>query len=294
MLKKIILVFTIVMFSLIVSTIRPSLNTLVLERYCVNYSLEPENFYSIPGLNTTYVPQGLCVLKNENYTYRLITAYDSSNHQNSCLYVISTNGEHIKTLFFDDSIGLHVGGITSNSSGSYVYICDSLNNLIRIYSADLIHSSFDGKIIKELISYPVEYIPSFISYDNSNNCLLIGSFSKNNSSKLVQYSLDLKKIDEILIPKRIQGVTKLPTGQLVLSQSYGCNNDSSLLIGHIENKKFYADSEITLPPGLEEIYCTENNNIFLLFESSAKKFKSMKPISNVILLLLDKEKVNIH
>lgn len=287
MLKKIILVFTIVMFGLIVSAIRPSLNTSVLKSYCVDYSLEPENFYSIPGLNTTYVPQGLCLLKNESYTYRLITAYDSSNRQNSCLYVINTKGEHIKTLFFDDSIGLHVGGITSNNSGSCVYVCDSLNNHIRVYSADLIRNTSDGKVIKELISYPVEYIPSFISYDDFDNCLLVGTFSKNNSSKLVQYSLNFKKINEILIPKRIQGVTRLSTGELVLSQSYGCNNDSSLLIGHIENEKFYPDSKITLPPGLEEIYCTENDNVFLLFESASKKFNSRKPIDNVILLLLE-------
>lgn len=287
MLKKIILVFTVVMFSLIVSTIRPSLTTSVLKSYCIDYSLEPENFYLIPGLNTTYVPQGLCLLKNERYTYRLITAYDSSNRENSCLYVINTKGEHIKTLFFDDSIGLHVGGITSNNSGSCVYVCDSLNNRIRIYSADLISSSFDGKVIKEFISYPVDYIPSFISYDDFDNCLLVGSFSKNDSSKLVQYSLDFKKINEILIPKRIQGVTRLSTGEYVLSQSYGRYNDSSLLIGHIENKRFYSDSEITLPPGLEEIYCTENDNIFLLFESASKKFKSRNPIYKVILILLD-------
>lgn len=287
MLKKIIFAFTIVMFSLIVSTIRPSLDTSVLGSYCVDYSLESENFYPIPGLNTTYVPQGLCLLENENYTYRLITAYDSSNRKNSCLYVITVNGKHIKTLFFDDSIGLHVGGITSNKSGSYVYVCDSLKNQIRIYNADLIHNCSDGDIIKESITYPVEYVPSFISYDKPNNCLLIGTFSKNNSSQLVQYSLDFRKLDEISIPKKIQGVTKLSNSQLVLSQSYGCNNDSALLIGHIENKKFCSDYKITLPPGLEEIYCTENDNIFLLFESSAKKFNSRKPIRNVILLLLE-------
>lgn len=294
MLKKIILVFTIVCFSLVITTVRPSLNTRILESYCVDYSLEEENFYPIPGLSTTYVPQGICLLKNKDYTYRLITAYDASNCKNSCLYVINTNGEHIKTLFFDNSIGLHVGGVTSNNFGSYVYICDSMENRIRIYSADLIHTSLDGEIIKELLSYPVEYIPSFISYDNSNNCFWVGSFSLSTNSQLVQYSVNFEKTNEFSIPKQIQGMTILSTGNFLLSQSYGCNNDSSLLIGHIDNKEFKCDSKIILPPGLEEIYCTENDNIFLLFESAAKKFKSSKPISNVILLLLNNEEVNIH
>lgn len=286
MLKKIILVFTIVCFSLVISTVRLNSNVEVLKIYCIDYSLENGDFYDIPGLQTNYVPQGICLLENKDYTYRLITAYDCTYCENSCLYVINNHGEHIKTLFFNNSVGVHVGGITSDSSGSYVYVCDSKNNTIRMYDANSIHISTDGQLLEEVTSYPVENIPSFISYDFFNNSLFVGSFSLHNNSKLVEYSLNFEKLNEISIPKQIQGITRLSTGEFVLSQSYGSNNNSYLLIGNIDNKEFKYTSKIKLPPGLEEIYSTDNDNIFLLFESAAKKFKSRNPINKVILLLI--------
>lgn len=286
MLKKIILVFTIVWFSLIVSTVRLNRNVEVLKSYCIDYSLENGDFYDIPGLQTNYVPQGICLLENKNYTYRLITAYDCTYCENSCLYVITNHGELIKTLFFDNSVGVHVGGITSDVSGSYVYVCDSKNNIIRMYDANSIHISTDGQLLEEVISYPVENIPSFICYDFFNDSILVGSFSLQNNSKLVEYSLNFEKLNEISIPKQIQGITRLSTGEFVLSQSYGINNNSYLLIGNIDNEEFECTSKIKLPPGLEEIYSTDNDNIFLLFESAAKRFKSKNPINKVILLLI--------
>lgn len=286
MLKKIIFVFTIVCFSLVTSTVRLNGNVKLLKNYCIDYSLEDDDFYDIPGLQTDYVPQGICLLKNKNYTYRLITAYDCTNRENSCLYVITNHGEHIKTLFFNNSVGVHVGGVTSDASGSYVYVCDSKNNIIRIYDSNSIHISTNDQLLEEVISYPIENVPSFISYDFFNDSILVGSFSLQNNSKLVEYSLNFEKLNEISIPKQIQGITRLSTGEFVLSQSYGSNNDSYLLIGNIDNKEFKCTSKIKLPPCLEEIYSTDNDNIFLLFESAAKRFKSKNPIDKVILLLI--------
>lgn len=256
----------------------------ILESYNIDYSNDEKNLYLIPGLNTTYVPQGLCLARCGEKMYRLISAYDSEKKNNSCIYIIDKNGEYKKTLYLNDSIGVHVGGITADNN-SNVYVCDSKNGTIRVYDSNEIYMQDDKTTINQIANYKVDIIPSCISYNKFDNSIYVATFNKDCTSTLTKYSLDLKRNEDIIaIPPKIQGITFLSNGEIVLSQSYGIANDSTLLIGKINNKEFVCDRSIILPPCSEEIYATENDNIFVLFESAAKKFKCKKRMNKVILI----------
>lgn len=284
MIKKSVLFLIVVLLSFCSSSeyIKTQTEMILDKYYNIDYSKERENFYEIPKLNTQYVPQGICLVNSRKYKYRLISAYDYEKKRNSCLYIIDTEGNYIKTVYLKNSVEVHVGGITANNS--IVYVCDSKNGSIRAYNSDEIYESNDGDIIDYITNYKINIIPSCISYNKYDNCIYVATFNRDNSSIMVRYSLNFCEQEQITIPKKIQGIAFLSNGTVALSQSYGVYNDSALLIGKIDNKKFINQDKTILPPCSEEIYTTSNDNIFILFESGSKKLLGNKKINKVILI----------
>ena len=107
------------------------------------------------------------------------------------------------------------------------------------------------------------------------------------------------------IPDEIQGMTKLESGEFVLSRSYGRNNKSSLLLYRgvldsnpdrtvrINGKEvplWFLDSEtsvksITAPPMLESLERADGN-VLALFESAADPYRdtALDPVDDVMRL----------
>lgn len=276
----------------------------------------------IPGLLQDYIPQGITYLEEQNW---ILVSYYREDKSPSILTVIDAkSGELIKSLqlYKEDKqpYNEHAGGVTVSSK--YVWI-SSNGNMYYIKKEDLIQSQKEDKLYFQG-HFKTDLRASFTTY--SDGVLWVGEFTEGTSDyptssthyvtnrdnteyrawaegfKLdEQTDLPLgQKIDGditvpnyvLAIPNRIQGMTVLPD-QIILSESYGRNNDGSVIFhrnvlaeephkqvdfGSNQVPLWFLDSKnhietITGPPMTEGI-AAHNNSLYVLFESGATKFRT--------------------
>ena len=232
------------------------------------------------------VPQGMC----DTGSYVLISAYDKNKNEESCIYVINkSTGKLTKTVNIKGSKS-HVGGLAYD--GTYIWIANGTDSTVsRIKLSDITSSKTKNGASIKSSTYNLRTIAghnvraSFATY--SNGILWIGQFDETENTYVYGYKMEASKLDvkyRIAIPNKIQGITFMKNGKVVLSQSYGRNNSSKILV---YNKPSYSNkngvgyaklgnptSTLDAPPTSQNIFIGNDNLLYILFESAADFYRN--------------------
>lgn len=265
-----------------------------LRKYKIFVKSMNNKYISIPNLESNFVPQGICKIDN----YYLITAYDYTKEKNSVIYVIDSNNKLINKVFLDGKY--HSGGIAHHKESNSVYVtgASGINNG---------NSSYINKYnLKDILSKDKVYTTSKIIVDDNNtlkssitkkssaayltiynNELYLGNFTWNSNGIIKKYNLDnngniiLSSSTIIHNPyKKTQGICKCKYKEeyyYLFSTSYSRIKDSILYISKLNsNNKFITIKKINLPVMSEQLNITKEKEIYILFESGAKKYWNAK------------------
>lgn len=256
--------------------------------------------------NEFFVPQGICSYED----YFFISFYDSSNKNNSMIYIYD-NSNLYKKVILDSKI--HCGGICINDKFKKLYITgkgkDS-NSYINEYNYKDVFSckeilqpydTFRVDIDNRLYSTSAKHSsPSFMTYfDNSiyvgNYCdcvdldkAIIKKYNVNKDGKI-------NNTYEIIANpfSNTQGLCVIKKNNeryYIFSRSFGRKRNSLIHVCKLVNGYFKIISTMVLPSMLEQI-CEYNGNILVLFESSSKKYRNSSLTVNDEVFLLDFDKV---
>ena len=286
--------------------------------------------FVIPGLNQTIVPQGMDYWAERNWM--LISGYCTDESKNggkgsALLAVDMSTGKMIGEYYLKNMDGTyhtsHAGGVAVTKKN--VFIANG-GMLYRIPLTELLKQCGEVSIVEEIA------VPVRASLANcSGGILWVGDFQYGTSyptqdfqkmknrqgtwyyAWMVGYVLDETTENDLkptvmaevegqnyAIPdyilsttERIQGMAYLPeVGQIVLSQSYGRTNSSTLLfyedpIGQEPHTQFefngfkipvwFLDKELSpkeMPaPPMSEGVANVNGKLYVLFESGAEKYR---------------------
>ena len=235
------------------------------------------------------IPQGLTQYKD----YILFSTYFENSNTNSCIYVLDKNSNIVNKTSLDNNS--HVGGITYDKTNNLLWV----TVVNKLYAYDINDIIYKDKVKSK---YQTEELLtgldkcSFVTYDN--NKLYVGTYKNYLSSKINIYNIEylpqnnninLKLIDSIKIPSKIQGLAFLNIDNkkyLLLSKSHSPFANSQILIyNYAEQTKEYIDNylySITCPSMIEEIFVTKDDKILSLYESNAKKYEDCKSNINHI------------
>lgn len=246
-------------------------------------------------------PQGLSFAEN----FVIISAYSASYSHNSVLWFLDReSGDYLKTIVLPTTS--HVGGIAYDTQHERLWITttdkDSSSQISALDLETLNREDF-SKSQKEVTfdqQYDLDNIEksSYMSY--YDNHLLVGYFDKDEKGHLGIFDLDNqgllfrkkggndgyqpKRVIDTL--KKIQGVA-VGDKEIIFSQSYG-KDDSKLLffafdnldnLGHLDQEKDI-EKDLAAPPYMQQIVA-EEDGIYLLFESSAFKYRLNPTVTSV-------------
>ena len=264
-----------------------------------NYKSNKNNtsIYKIEGINNKYTPQSISY--SEKYNVILQTSYNNNNKA-SKIYIINFNtGELIKELELlkeNNTINnTHVGGIATNNNKVWITsdyeineynleeIINTNNTSIKAISTKKLKNRGDtctynnGILwIADFYLYPIYKVPN-------NKPLLLGyKVTDNIDYNNYNYS--------VMLPKMVQGVA-IKDNKIIISQSYTYLVNSKLRIyefninDNTNNYKLDKNNlikTITIPPMAEGIFY-KDNKIYVLFESSSKKYFGAYPKINNLL-----------
>ena len=267
----------------------------------------------VPGLNQDFVPQGIAYRKDKNQYY--ISGYIDGESSNSVIMAIdAATNEYVGEYYLNNedktAFTGHAGGIAVVGNNLFVANGKSLSR-ISLSNIDLLDGC--GDIFFEE-NIPLSIGDASISFCNySDGVLWVGNFwelLKYNKNAYDSYKAlalgyiidentgtfkDSSKIsgedfaylpDYICeIPEKIQGIT-VCDNYMILSQSYGRENKSTLLIGEACSSednitldgcsfpvfKFEEERSVIAMPMMEGI-ASIGTQVITLFESGAKKYK---------------------
>lgn len=247
------------------------------------------------------VPQGITKTEDDEIVF---TSYCSSYSHHSFIYILKN--DKLKTIEVNNKC--HLGGITYDYDNQNFWICLDNANIGKISKKDLMLKDTLEEVDMEIFHISDLDSASYITY--YNNRLYVGEFSALSCGKLcvfpfilngelltkkeIKFSFPtfqtypvLTPISTVETPSQIQGIT-FHENKIYMSQSFGRRLNSHILI--YEHNDDYTDytsehllEEKELPPLLEEIYI-EDDELYLLFESAAKKyqFTTLQPIDKII------------
>ena len=272
------------------------------------YSLLCDNYdasYAMPGLYGEYVPRlcedMICQGMAKTPEHLIISAYSYSGKYNSILYVMDLEGNLVKII--DLGFQAHVGGLAYDETHDvlwvtarlgYVYALDWHKLRAEVEKEDPYNVIYrhDGSYIASfdagLINHNGLKIASFLTMFEGK--LYVGSYVNGGNGVLNSYEIDdncrVSLDSSVEIPQRIQGLCfyrDVATDKvyMLMSQSHSVY-DSQLLrfVYHDTTKKYkYASDYWRLPEGAEQIVMT-TRGLYLLFESSAKKYRNTARLSN--------------
>ena len=242
------------------------------------------------------IPQGITYMKQKV----LITAYDDKKERNSVCYVLDNDGFVINTVNLN--MKSHVGSIAYDEIHNLIWLPDE-NGILNAYnSMDFIfRDSVKPLLFFDNVSNGLKYFKNkkqiaFLCV--KENHIFIGDFSKTKNGKVKEYKINkssgvisLEYIKTFTVPARTQSIEfykKDNKEYILISSSYGRRNKSYIYFFEFdENKMEYLDSEIKkvcLPPLLEQI-TVKSDELYLIFESGAKKYKNCKERINYICIL---------
>ena len=234
------------------------------------------------------IPQGLAVT-SDNY---IVTYYDELQEKSSLVDLLDFEGKIINEKKLNNKS--HVGGVAYDSKRELVWIPGE-NGILNVYNyndffnnVELIPQYIFTNLSDDLINYKNnnEKEISFLTINEDK--LFIGNFSLKNSGKIKEYQINdnnsnikLTFIKEYSSLNYIQGMTFYNINDkqyLILSHSYGRNNNSKICIYEFdENKNSISEmtniKKVILPPLLEQI-SIKDNYLYLIFESGSKKYQN--------------------
>ena len=242
----------------------------------LNYS---EKSFIIPGLKQVLTPQGIAVSPTSGRTY--ISAYSVDDVPSVVAVTEAGSNELIAEYYLYNSDGSpftsHVGGIAltdthmylsdaTDESGNYRIAAIPLNDLppegshnitvnetvIMAVSPSMMNYS-DGYLWVGNFYHPsADYVLSphmnytTVASDGSEyGCYILGYDMTQGHDRLI--SGDSYPMPDLILaaPNRIQGITFAGTDKVVLSQSYGRANDSTLFVYNLDLDEV-PDLELTL------------------------------------------------
>lgn len=287
------------------------------KKYPDFYQLIPEtgrSAYTIPGLletetlgtkgeqkgnvqiATDMTPQGLSIFGD----YMVISAYSKSKGYLSVLWLIDKNkGKFIKTIVLPTIS--HVGGMAYDNDHDRLWITTTDPKS---------DSQISAISLKNLLDYDFQKSEKAIEFDFQRNlkdiskssymtyhdqALFVGYFDKDEMGHIGYFKLDAKGFPQeeknqatavFDTPKQIQGMA-IWKDQVIFSQSYG-NKDSKLLIydnpGIDKWREFLAEDPnvqtITAPAYMQQVMANKNS-LYLLFESSATKYRLNPKVTSI-------------
>ncbi len=256
--------------------------------YCYDKSAVLDTDISIPIIDTM-VPQGLTVIGD----YFLVSSYDYSQKENSCIFVLNKDGEIVNTCSLNNKA--HVGGIAYDEANQLVWITGQ-NGKINVYDASLIlygQSAFPKfsnlDIGKGLTNYKNPFLESASFLTIYNGRLFVGNFNLNDKGIVKEYFISNDENNHILtlfyirsfsVPNKVQGLsfyTKDEIQYILFSKSYGKWASSQLEIYRYDQEiDDYTDSNLTSVsfeyPSMMEQNFILGNNIYSLYESCARPY----------------------
>lgn len=253
-----------------------------------------EKLFLIPGLKQVLTPQGIAVCPNSGRTY--ISAYSVDDIPSVVMVTEASSHELVAEYYLYNADGTpftsHVGGIALTNTHLYLSDTKDANGNYRIAAIPLNEFPQEGAhdiTVTETIIVAVS--PSMMNF--SNGYLWIGNFyhpsADYNLSPNLNYTTiaadgseygcyilgyDMQQGHERLLatdsyplpdiilaaPNRIQGITLTDSNTVVLSQSYGRANDSTILVYNF-NPQEQPDLELTLNSQLIPTYLLDNNRL---------------------------------
>ena len=227
------------------------------------------------------IPQGITVYKN----LLLITAYDSLVEKVSVCYVLTKYGKLVKTI--DLKTKAHVGSIVYDNLNKLIWLPD-INGSLKAYRID--DFLLNDKILPIYTFEEVgNNLPNYVNkeeneiafLDVNDNNIYLGSFNLNSKGLVKQYQFSNNNLihdNNFSIPSKVQSISivkKDNINYMLLSRSYGRNNDSYLEIYTMNNNKNIKIKTLVMPPMLEQI-TIDNDKLYAIFESNALKYIESK------------------
>lgn len=255
---------------------------------------------AIPGLDTSYVPQGVCQVGD----YTLITAYDSSETKdNSVIYVIDNNNpDNIKTVTLD--CNSHCGGIAYDEASGMVYISgkgskDGNKCYVNQYKLTDILDNLEASAINkievdnsnDLKSSASDTGKSSVAHLTINDgALYVGNYtnaSDVNDGLIKKFELDANGDIDVSSLVEYQNPFDGTQGMCIynyngqdyyiFSRSFGRNKDSKITISVLnENGVFEELKTLTYPCMAEQISINGAGELVLIFESGSSKYSDAK------------------
>ena len=289
-----------------------------------------EKRFIIPGLKQVLTPQGIAVCPTTGRTY--ISAYSVDNIPSVIIVTEAVTNELVAEYHLYNADGTpltsHVGGIAVTET--HLYVSDKMDSdgsyqVAVLPLSDLADSGSHDITVTETI--PMAMSPSMMNYscgylwvgnfyhpnadynlspnmdyttqasDGSEyGCYILGFDMSHGHDRLL--GADTYPIPDVILaaPNRIQGITLTENGHVVLSQSYGRANDSTLLIYQL-NPGEEPDLELTLNgqnipayllddhrlaqsinsiPMSEGLSTTPDGQVLVLYESGAIRYEDGK------------------
>lgn len=284
--------------------------------------------YLIPGLNEAAIPQGMSWCESTGLVY--LSAYYKTDAVPSVIMALDgSSGTFVAEYRLYNADGSpftsHVGGLAA--AGDALYISAKLDNdgsySVAVIPLDRLPAEGSHDItVEKTVALPVS--PSFLNY--SQDILWVGNFYHPSADYGLSSGMDfttetadgeygcyilgydlsggslggdtgtVPAPDYVLVaPDRIQGMVFCGDGTVLLSQSYGRKNNSTLLrydldlgradgsvpVGGSEVPAYILDSgalreAITAMPMTEALCTGPDGNVLVLFESGAMAYSDGK------------------
>lgn len=220
-------------------------------------------------------PQGLCITPE----YYIVSSYALENGRLGALTLYDkATGAYVVSLGMEANS--HLGGVSYD--GENIWICHSNTKEIECISYEFIKKI--ARVSKQnfvdisncFMKYKVNNIPSCITCKDGK--LYVATHHTHSPGMLYCYELkdnSLQLKEKCLIPSKVQGIFIDNHGCVWLSQSYGRNQSSHLLV--YQNKKNLKKEflvpmfSVELPPGAEAI-AIENEICYVVFETASYKY----------------------
>lgn len=175
--------------------------------------------------------------------------------------------------------GMHAGGLAFSSgelhvpdtrSGVRKVHVFSIQSILAVPHMDREHFFNSAYLLKQTYCYDVQVKPSFISYDQTRDAFVIGTFSRQRAQSLQWYAARSSTIvTGGPFFKEMQGVVS-GNGRLWVACSYGRYNRSRLYYGAYtpgETPDLSRFTKIHYPAGLEDMYLSmTSDTIWMLTE----------------------------
>ena len=243
----------------------------------------------------SYVIQGICVIDD----YIFVTAYNDSISKSSKVFIYDLNMNFIKETLLNNNS--HVGGITYDDKNKIVWITD-IQGTISGYNRDefIVNDTISPKfyrldVSKDLVNLYGNSSVAYIAYHDGH--LFLGDYTAETFSTMKKYkiqdngSINPEEYEKCYFYGLVQGLSFFDhngSTYMFISSSIGNRFKSNMkLVKYDPNIKDYRNEKCVnfeMPNMLEQIYITDDNKLYSVYESNAEKYYSGTKHSGDILI----------